>query len=54
MLDGKAVLGGNLALVEAELLAVPVAGVKEWEHSVKHRDHFVNLVRLVNGLIPTD
>ena len=34
LLDGEAVLGGNHALVEAELLAGAVVAAKEREHSV--------------------
>ena len=45
LLDGEAVLGGNHALVQAELLA------KEREHSVEHGPDFVNLVGLVHGLV---
>ena len=44
VLDGEAVLGGNHALVEAELLAGSVAAAKEREHSVEHGPDFVNLV----------
>ena len=51
LLDGKAVLGGNHALVEAELLAGAVVEVKEREHSVEHGPDFVNLVGLVHGLV---
>ena len=51
LLDGKAVLGGNHALVEAELLSGAVVAAKEREHSVEHGPHFVNLVQLVHGLI---
>ena len=51
LLDGQAVLGGNNALVEAELLAGAVVAVKEREHSVEHGPDFVNLVGLVHGLI---
>ena len=45
--DDDAVLGGNHALVEAELLAGAVVVAKEKKHSV----HFANLVRLVHGLV---
>ena len=41
LLDGETVLGGNHALVKAELSA------KERENSVEHDAHFVNLVGLV-------
>ena len=51
LLDGKAVLGGNHALNEAELLAGAVVGAKEREHSVELGSHFVNLVGLVHGLV---
>ena len=51
LLDGEAVLGGNHALVEAELLAGAVVAVKEMEHSVEHGPHFVNLAGLVHGLV---
>ena len=51
LLDGEAVLGGNHALVEAELLAGAVVAAKEREHSVKHGPDFVNLVGLVHGLV---
>ena len=51
LLDGKAVLGGNHALVEAELLAGAVVAAKEREHSVEHGPDFVNLVGLVHGLV---
>ena len=51
LLDGEAVLGGNHALVEAELLAGAVVAAKEREHSVEHGPDFVNLVRLVHGLV---
>ena len=50
LLDG-AVLGGNHALVEAELLAGAVVAAKEREHYVEHGPDFVNLVRLVHGLV---
>ena len=51
LLDGVAVLDGNHALVEAELLAGAVVAAKEREHSVEHGPDFVNLVRLVDGLV---
>ena len=51
LLDVEAVLGGNHALAEAELLAGAVVVAKEREHPVKHGPDFVNLVRLVHGLI---
>ena len=51
LLDGNVVLGGNHALVEAELLAGAVVAAKERENSVEHGPDFVNLVRLVNGLV---
>ena len=51
MLDGEAVLGGNHALVEAELLVGAIVAAKEREHSVKHGPDFVNLVGLVHGLV---
>ena len=51
LLDGEAVLGGNHALIEAELLAGAVVSAKEREHSVEHGPKFVNLVRLVHGLV---
>ena len=51
LLDGEAVLGGNHALVEAELLAGAVVAAKEREHSVEHGPDFVNLVGLVHGLV---
>ena len=44
LLDGEAVLGGNHALVEAELLVGAVVAAKEREHSVEHGPDFVNLV----------
>ena len=49
--DGKAILGGNHALVEAELLAGAVVAAKEREHSVEHGPDFVNLVGLVHSLV---
>ena len=52
LLDGEAVLGGNHALVEAELLAGGgVVAAKEREHSVEHGPDFVYLVGLVHGLV---
>ena len=51
LLDGKAILGGNHALIEAELLASAVVSEKEREHSVEHRPHFVNLDGLVHSLV---
>ena len=51
MHGGEAVLGGNRALVKAELLAGAVLVAKEREHSVQHWPHFVNLVGLVHCLI---
>ena len=51
LLDGEAVLGGNHALIKAELLAGAVVAVKERKHSVEYGPHFVNLVRLVHGLV---
>ena len=51
LLDGEAVLGGNHALVEAELLAGAVVAAKEREHSVEHVPDFVYLVGLVHGLV---
>ena len=51
LLDGEAVLGGNHALVEAELLAGAVVAEKEREHSVQHGPDFVNLVGLVHGQV---
>ena len=51
LLDGDVVLGGNDALVEAELLAGAVVAAKEREHSVEHGPDFVNLVGLVHGLV---
>ena len=50
LLDGEAVLDGNHALIEAELLAGAVVVAKGREHSV-HGPDFVNLVGLVHGLI---
>ena len=50
-LDGEAVLGGNRALVEAELLAGAVVAAKEREYSVEHGPDFVYLVGLVHGLV---
>ena len=50
-LDGEAVLGGNRALVKAELLVGAVVAAKEKEHSVEHGPDFVNLVGLVHGLV---
>ena len=47
----EAVLVGNHALVETELLAGAVVAAKEREHSVEHGPDFVNLVRLVHGLV---
>ena len=44
LLAREVVLGGNHALVEAELLAGAVVAAKEREHSVEHGPHFVNLV----------
>ena len=41
LLDGEAVLGGNHALVEAELLAGAVVAAKEREHSVEHGPDFL-------------
>ena len=52
LLDGKAVLGGNHALVEAELLAGAVVAAKEREYSVEHGPDFLNLVGLVHGHVP--
>ena len=51
LLDGEAVVGGNHALVEAELLAGAVVAAKEREHSVEHGPDFVYLVGLVHGLV---
>ena len=51
LLDGEAVLGGNHALVEAELLAGAVVAAKERVHSVEHGPDFVNLNGLVHGLV---
>ena len=51
LLDGKVVLGGIHALVEAELLAGAVVAAKEREHSVEHGPDFVNLVGLVHDLV---
>ena len=51
LLHGAALLGGNHALVKAELLVGAVVAAKEREHSVEHGPHFVNLVGLVYGLI---
>ena len=51
LLYGEAVLGGNHALVEAELLAGAVVVAKEREHSVEHGPDFVNRVGLVHGLV---
>ena len=51
LLDGEAVLGGNHALVQAELLAGAVVAAEEREHSVEHGPDFVNLVGLVHGLV---
>ena len=51
LLDGEAVLGGNHALVEAELLAGAVVPAKEREHSVEHGPDFADLVGLVHGLV---
>ena len=51
LLDGEAVLGGNHALVEAQLLVGAVVAVKEREHSVEHGPDLVNLVRFVHGLV---
>ena len=51
LLDGEAVLGGNHALDETELLAGAVVAAKEREHSVEHGPDFVNLVELVHGLV---
>ena len=51
LLDGQTVLGWNHALFEAEVLVGAVVVMKEMKHSVEYRPHFVNLVRLVNGLI---
>ena len=50
LLDGEAVLGGNHALIESELLAGAVVVAKEREHSVEHGPDFVILVGLVHGL----
>ena len=47
----EVVLGGNHALVEAELLVGAVVVAKEREHSVEHGPDFVNLVGLVHGLL---
>ena len=51
MLNGEVVLGGNHALVEAELLAGVVVAAKERERYVEHRPRIVNLVRLFQVLI---
>ena len=51
LLDGEAVLGGNHALVEAELLVGAVVAAKERVHSVEHGPDFVYLVGLVHGLV---
>ena len=51
LLDGEVVLGGNHALVEAELLAGAVVAAKETEHFVEHGPDFVNLIGLVHGLV---
>ena len=51
LLHGDAVLGGNHALVEAELLAGAVVAAEEREHSVEHGPDFVNLAGLVHGLV---
>ena len=51
LLVGEAVLGGNHALVKAELLAGAVVAAKEREHSVEHGPRFVNLVRLVHSIV---
>ena len=51
LLVSEIVLGQNHAFVKAELLAGAVVAAKEGEHSVKHGPHFVNLVRLVYGII---
>ena len=51
LLDDEAVLGGILALTEAELLAGAVVAAKEREYSVEHGLRFVNLVGLVHGLV---
>ena len=51
LLDVEAVLGGNHALVEAELLAGAAVATKEREHSFEHGPDFVNLVGLVHGLV---
>ena len=51
LLDGEAVLGGNHALIEAELLVGAVVVAKEREHSVEHGPDFVNLVGLVHGRV---
>ena len=51
LLAGEAVLGGNHALVEAELLAGAAVSAKERDHSVEHGPDFVNLVRLVHDLV---
>ena len=51
LLDGEAVLGGNHALVEAELLMGAIVAAKEREHSLEHGPDFVNLVGLVHGLV---
>ena len=39
------------AAFEAALLAVAIVVAKEREHSVEHLPDFVNLVRLVHGLV---
>ena len=51
LLDGKAVLGGNHALVEAEFLVGAVVAAKEREHSVELGPYFVNLVSSVHSLV---
>ena len=46
LLDGKAIVGGNYALFEAELLPGAAVVAKERAHSVKYRPHFVSLFGL--------
>ena len=48
---GEVVLGGNHALVKAELLVGAGVAAKEREHSVEHELHFINLVGLVHGFV---
>ena len=47
----EVVLGGNHALIEADLLKGVAVERKEREHSVEHGPYFVNLVGLAHGFL---